>query len=1238
MQQVISELQRLQRRSRFMLLVQRLAVTAAWLVGALLIVILSDYAFRWPSAMRLILLLGGAGALLYLSWTYLRPAVLFQPSLTQLALRVERVLPAVAGRLASSVEFAAAGVDQANELAARTVRETQTRLTGESVTTVIDSRRTWRDLLVLLAIAAVAAILMGANPAGAWTGVQRVFLPYGSVKWPARTGVESLTTAAVHPRGQALALRAGVTRGPSSQRVDANYRIRIDGAYQPWQRIVLTHQTGGSIHERLVDTSAPGSEEVEYFFATEDDETQPQRIRLVPPPSVRRASLTVTPPLYASKFVAPYSTELGQGLDNRAVTDTPSLNGSTAALRLELNKPVPVPESLAETFGWADIDKENLEFTIDEENRAVWNLTWTLTATRTLALNLIDEHGLSNSDPIAYRIEVVQDHPPTVSITQPPSDETVLPTAVVELRAEARDDVALANLAVEAHVETGGRTAEETLASAAAWEKRESLGVPTAAMDAALDLASLHVAAGDVVLVSGVAADVYANQTDLPEQAASHTTRSAVRRLRVIAETDFAAQLRRQLGGIRQNAIRIEAQQAELQEDVTEHGLQPGSGMERAQGQIGERIAAQRASVQDIERLIQQNRLDDPQLAQILHQANDLLNAAGRAANKAVEAMEGKRQDGEAAHPKEGQHNEAGGDAASQEARQGDATTQGSQPQGDATRQQPRQGEATSQQSPESENPESQIQNPKSESDREIVEAQQEVRDELSDLIKLLDRDEDTWVVKRQLESLLKEQAELEQLTAKLGEQTIGRTPEELPEPQRTELDKIAQRQRDLRDEARKMIENMRQRAKAMEQVDAEAAQSMRSAADTAEQRQLDQDMENAAQKAQQNQMASATASQQSAQSTMQRMLNDIDSTRRAQAQQLIRKLASLVESIQRLISVQENELHALGLAKDTGNFGDLDRSMIRLNQNTQSVAGEARAAGAEARRIARTLDRAADSQGVAIAAFRAQPVNVEDAQAAENRSLELLKEAKQLAESLQKQTQDQEVQRRREELITAYRNFAERQIAVREETLPLSNLPQLDRRQLVDARRLGSAQDEIRTGLNEMRDVTSEILDSPIFVHVHRAIDSWSSAITDSLSNGVVNVDITDRQQQIADSIGRLIKALEESASPPPEFENQQQQQQQGGDGQMQPSLIPPIAQLKLLREIQEQVYNLTKDLDGRNDLDDGRKRTRLRDLGQQQRELMDLGKQMLEQLQQQQQNLPAITPETKPEEVMPE
>ena len=1266
MQQVITELERVGRRSRFLLLAQRVSLVLAWAIAGLIAVIVFDYALRLPAAFRLILLLLGLAGVGYALWVYIRPAAIFRPSLTELALRVERIMPALSGRLASSVEFAAGGIDQGNQLAARAVRETQTRLAGESISAVIDAKRTWRDGSIMLAVIGVAVALAIASPGGAATGLTRLFLPYSNTKWPARTGVESLMSATVHPRGAALPLRAQVTRGPNAQRIDAQYRLRTEGQWQPWQRIVLTHQAAegaGNVHERLIDTDA---DEIELYFTSDDDETSAQRIELVPPPAVRRATLTVTPPAYAAPYIQTYEMELGQGVDQRAVTQAPSLIGSSAFLRLELNKALPQPQSIAATFGWSADETNQPTFTVDSSNPAAWNLTWRITATRELDLNLVDEHGLSNFDPISYRIEAIADTGPSVTITTPPNDEVVLPTAIVDLRAEARDDVALAKLTLEAHVQGKEISADEAIATAPAWNHAQDAAQPAASIEAPLPLESLHVGEGDVVLVSSVARDVYestdehASEGEAPA-AGAHEVRSPLRRLRVIGETDFATQLRRQLGAVRQNAIRIEAQQAELQENVIEEGVPEGSGMDRAQAQVGERIAAQRESVRDIERILRQNRLDDQQLSQILQQANDLLDAAGRAASRATEeiqkrpsaetsnreddmaASETEREapdDDQRAESKPSAPGSAGGEEAQPQPGQPragrDEASRPQQPSQPGERQAPQDDEQRSEGDDAEPQDEEQPQEtptvapqPKSEDDREVVEAQQEVRDELTDLIKLLDRDEDTWVVRRQLENLAREQAELEQATAQLGEQTIGRRPEQLTEQQRTELDRITQRQRDLRDEARKLIENMRNRAKALEQVDPQAAEAMRTAADTAEQRQLDQDMENAAQRAEQNQMTSATAAQQSAQSTMQRMQEDIENTRRAQAQQLIRQLASLVESIQRLINVQENELTALGLAEDAQNFNGLDRGMIRLNQNTQAVAGEARAAGAEARRVARTLDRAAASQGAAVVALRIDPIDPAAVRTAEERSLEQLKEAKTQADELQKQTQEQEMRRRREELITSYRAFAERQVVVRGETLPLSNLPQLDRRQLVEARRLGSAQDEIRTGLNGLRDVTSEILDSPIFVHVHRSIDAWSSAISDQLNAGTVNVDVTDRQQQIADSVGRLIKALEESMAPPDEFAQDQQQNQEGeqnGGQQGEEALIPPIAQLKLLRELQDQVYNLTKELDTRQDLDSAQKRTRLREVGQQQRELLDLGKQMLEQLQRQ---LPPAPPE---------
>jgi hypothetical protein len=654
--------------------------------------------------------------------------------------------------------------------------------------------------------------------------------------------------------------------------------------------------------------------------------------------------------------------------------------------------------------------------------------------------------------------------------------------------------------------------------------------------------------------------------------------RSPARRLRIISELELARLFRRELGAVRQNAIRIEARQAELEDDVIVDGPQPG--VERGQARVGERIAMQREAIEQVLERVRMNRLDDEQLKGLVQQSGDLLDFAGRAANRAMEAIE---------------------------ARQRELTDEPSVERGTdgAERTEP------------------------ADEDRAIVEAQEEVRQELADLITLLDRDEDTWVATRRLEELLDAQVELEGQTGEVGRRTLGRSWEELTPGEQSDLARMARRQSDLADTGRQVIDDLRQRADELEEVDPLGASSMRQAAESGERRELNRDMENAAERVAQNQMRTAQAAQESARRTLEQMLQNMRETSRADAQELLRRLASLIESIERLITVQEAEIAALQRAIEGASFSGRDRAMIRLNQNTQTVAEEARTAGQESRRIARVLDRAADAQGTVVVALRAEPVAAAEAMAAENRSLDLLREARDLAQELEQAVEERETARQREELIAAYRLIAERQVAVRGETLELVDEQALDRRQLIEARGLGRRQEEIRQGLDELAASTREIQESPIFSRVHDMMDDWSAWATDALISGEVTVAVSDRQERITDSIARLMQALEDLVQ---EDRGEFAGGGPGGGGgqgqQGRPPLIPPIAELMLLRGMQEQVYNQTRDLDTRRDLEPGDRQGRLEDLAEDQQQLLELGEEMAESLS----NAPAKAPAPEP------
>ena len=509
MRQVISELERIRRRSRAMLLTQRGSVVVVWVVGLTLGLVAMDFVLRLPGTARLVLLSGGLAVLGYGLWMYLRPAVLFRPALTELALRAEETFPSVAGRLASSVEFAASGLDRTNPLAARSVTETEHRLAGETLSRVINSNRTWRATGAMVCVLALAIAGVVVDPAAAQTGLARLFAPFGSTEWPARTGVVSLMDEVVpgtrvHPRGQALPLRALVTKGEPDH-VTARYRLRTDRRPGPWIRIVLTDQ-GGSVYERLVDTTA---DDIELYFETSDARTPRERITLAAPPAVHRATLIVTPPSYAAVWFSAQETELGPGLDERAITETPVLAGSEVTLELDLNKAIPLPsddEALRRVLGWGSGDLPRCAVVPGQPDR--WTLRWRLARTRRLNLHLVDEYGLGNTEQIAYRIDAVEDRLPGVTIMEPESDEPVLSTALVPLKAEARDDVAISVIGLEADVH---RVAAETQRAGGPpqWQTSRSTDAPSGTLTAELDLEPLELVEGDMVLVRGTAEDVF---------------------------------------------------------------------------------------------------------------------------------------------------------------------------------------------------------------------------------------------------------------------------------------------------------------------------------------------------------------------------------------------------------------------------------------------------------------------------------------------------------------------------------------------------------------------------------------------------------------------------------------------------------------------------------------------------------------------------------------------------------
>lgn len=1163
-------------------------------VPVILVAALIDFTLRIPAGVRALMLVAAIGWLV-LAWRRrLWPALRFRPSLVDVALRIEATSPPLAGRLASGVDFVQSGAADRSPLAERAIREVAVRMGAVRFETIARTAPAHRMLGLALAAVALCCGAAAWRPDDASIAARRLLLPFGDARWPARTEVVSaLDPALVHPKGEPLALAADLLKGdPESTRVSVRMRRVRDGVAESWRSLVLTPQSSGRF-ERVVETDA---DLIEYVFLTDDWESVAGEVRIVPAPAVASSRIVIDPPTYASRRSL-VEAVLGPGTDRRARVGRAVLEGSTATLQLELERAVPItrlddgtvdPAFTAAILRTPRGSESVPTLAVDPTEPTRWTIDWTLDRGGDLALDLEDEHGLRNLEPIRFRVDTVPDRAPSTTITTPASDRLVTPSAVVALQAEARDDVGLASFSIEASVRRGGVVSSSgAVAQVGDADFEIENGLIETTIRHELDVASLSVEVGDDVELVAIATDERPRSSGASDgvseaasselfEGAAEPVRSAVRRLRVVAESVLIEELQGALVAVRRDALRMDEDQARLEDEVRRDGA--GRPQVREQGRLGDRVSAAREAIESIQDRSAENRIEDGILQEVVDQAAGLLDAAQRASDRAVAALD---------RATEAREREADAERNGETSAAGDAAQQAA------------------------------------DAEREATEAQDEVRDELADLAATLDRGEDAWVVSRRIEQLAEDLAALQARTADLAERTMGREREDLDADTRSDLDEVARAQSELADRAEELVDELDRRADAMEQADPVESQGLRDAAREARREGLEERMREAEQGARENRLQQAGAAQQQAAEALERMQETIEEARKARVEELRRRMESLVQSLEALVTASEDEVIALAGVEGPDDRAALDdrvASLIRLQRNTLAVAAEA--ASAE-ERIGRIVSRAAGHQAAAIGDLRGAPADLEAARDAEERGLASLREALALAEQAAEDLAQQQADAERARLVAAYRVVLETQAGIRVETeriVPAEG-ERLDRRGLVTARRLATDEESVGEAVRSIREEFTAVDDSLVFSLTHRQLEGWITDAAARLRDGRPDAITIARETMILEAIGGLVEALDREQQPPDDpFGEQQAGGGGGGEGgqqgdQPQP-LIPPIAELKMLRTMQIQILEATRRLEASGAVGAERE-TGLAELARMQSDLHGVGTALLNTLE---------------------
>ena len=1248
--QRVQDIRRAVRRARSRIRRVLVLRPSAWLVTVLLggLVLLGgfDALLRMTTGMRVLLLLAlllGCGLVLV---RIIRRAVTTRIYRTDLASRLERAIgqrgqPIVPGLLAVGLQFAKdaerasqstvahrddaiASVTHADtaidpvsaSFRTHSLRQLAQTYTPAIIRDAVDPYPTRRALGVALLTIASLSTFSALAPNTASLATRRLFTPWSDAVWPVRYPVSDSTAVRVHPADTALLLRADTVDRARSVRLQYRVLVPTDPDEDPTHtditakdstRLAIVGNTvtermliqdtrdGTAAYETLLDpakwtaTATAGTRNdparpvlLEYWFITADAQTAPARVLVTPPPRIESATLQLVLPEYARGTAAAFAR--GAVIDNRRLGEVelvePVLAGTEVALTLTYSKPV---------TGWSDWESTLLATDASRERTSTPDadamdadatlsnhitINGVIERTGEVRLNAVDRFGIPERRPAAVRIAVEPDRASVPAIISPARDEAVLATAMVDVLGEARDDAGLGSLALIAQrlvprSDSPGAMpepvgAETTLATGDIGDDPTHSPL-SARVSSMLSPRDFGAQAGDTILLHAVSTDRRPGRTE--------ASRSLPRRVLIISAEAFVDQIRRELGGVRNvartldeeqarvrtrtaEAAREAAQAAEAQDtndgsdeadNAIEAAVQDLSGASATQDALTQRLTGQRRRLEELEQRIASNRLEDQALSELLEQASASVQRAEGASQRAAEQA---RRASESASHSVGSSSDSPEPDAAQAAQAAQRAA------------------------------------------READDQQRAVRDELGQLMERLDQGEDAWLARRSVERLLDEQRSISEQTEQISAQTLGRSSDELTDAERSELSRIAERQRDIAEAARAALDDLDDRSRALAESDQAQSDALATAAQRAREQALSENLQQAAEQVGQNQTGQAGQAQQQAMETLQDVLEELDSVESRRAQELKRQLADLAAAIETLIRTQTREVAALDTVITNGPagndaeaaLGELANVMIALNRNTVAAVEQANAElEMQASVVAEPLEQASDAQVSAIMELRrsgqSQP---ERAREFEGVSLSRLEEALAAAQGLLEQAEQDEQRRALEELLAEYRDASERQRALREDTAGYA-ARELTRRDRAEVRSMSTTQRELGESVASLGERVGEFSRLGMLEFTHELLDDSMRRAADALGAGQADGLVLDEQDQIRELLDSIVAALDPRDDGQSPF-NQAESQQNGGGGQGGEAQPPPtldLAELMLLRSVQDRAARLTRTAD---------------------------------------------------------
>jgi hypothetical protein len=1210
---LIDSLRNVRVRVRRLSLLRGFGFVVSSIAGLLLAVVLLDYFLNLAPIPRIVVMLAAAVMVVMAIVRWIARPAAARMGLTEIAARLEEAFPQFDDRLRSAVDFSSQSSPGSRVMQDRVMIQAAELAEQTDLTSAIVTKPVWYSLAgaggSLVALALIA-LLMGSeylSPA-----MSRLLTPFHAQPWPKRVQIamDGQLPDRV-PAGRQIDVRLHLVKGDKPSR---QAELCWDWGDGRVEKELMTRGADG-VYAATLDAHGQGTMHV--WTESGDDATAARTISVVEPMGIKSVELLVTPPPYTKQPATTLE------LDSAAATVT---YGSTLSLIATFNKNIDPAHPLNVLPGQGQSKTPTINWQPAAGDAATGN--WIARNTVAFALRAFDTDGFPNNDASEYQVIVRPDQPPDVQITYPEHNEECTPQAIVPIRAIAEDDFGVSSLRlvvmrlgdnpqslanidlVQNAVPTNGAT----------WTALESTGeMRRWQVEYPWDLSKIQ-----PPLKSGDMIEYHLEVTDnFSFEGNTHPPVSSSRfRISIVSQEQFAslmgdlvAQVRQQVVDVRNSQRAMKEETGDLQKQVA--GEKKFTLADRAQAEalVATQTTAASQTRSASERLADLvRRMDENKsTAQDLRSMSaDVRDALADVAEHPMKAAASKIDDAK---------DLTGDDSKIASARSTDLDA---------------------------------AQDQQEEAARKLDEAASRMG-EAGGLPKEIE----------QLQEILAEQNRISHASDELGLRNLGKTPDQLSDPDRAQQQKNAADQDLLADKTDKAIDQLNSLANRLQKTDPASSQAMQQAAKSGQQQSVASQMRQSSQAQRQNQQSAAQQSQSQAEVGLQMMIRQLEEAQRHKLEELSRQLADMKDQIQSLIR-QQAELNYQNLELRQGDVlaktdpkvlddlldkaqwtrgheppvPDLDTQSRLQEQNERN----ARSVGKQAETLPDGsalevgLDRAAQQMSRAISFLRDDSQTDTDRLAAayEPPQIEalaaLVKTADTLAEQMRKNDEKLN-QQKKDSLRVAYEKILVAQKKIDADTKSLDQSPrtpdgQLGHRDEIRLRQLPGEQNDLADSTAKLQSDLSA-LGGIVYVWANNDIVDAMRDVQADLGIPKTDAVTQSEQQRIEDQLQAMIESLKVKPKQSQFTQGHNNAGGKGGSGGAPP--LPPEAELRLLKRLQQAINKSTVTLSSQPTPPDAK----LIALGQRQGELRTLLAQLLDKATKGQ---VALGPEADPKQKLPE